>query len=144
MKFLRIIFSLFCILTVFSASADNVTFSYEGRVKVNGSPFNGSGQFKFSIMNTSASATLWSNDGTLSGEHAASISLPVSEGIFSVIVGDTTLGMAPINSSVFVTHTPLKLRVWFNSGLGFQQLNPDQNLVDLTLNTIATGDSDYT
>ena len=61
--------TIMCILAVVSiasiASADDlVTFNYQGRVKVQGSPFNGTGQFKFAIMNTSASATLWTNDAT--------------------------------------------------------------------------------
>src|SRR5205814_10272878 len=101
MKSLRIILAAAFVLMSFAAAADNVTFSYEGRVKVNGSPFNGTGQFKFAIMNTSASATLWSNDGTLSGQPTAFISLAVSEGVFSAVIGDPSIGIAPINCSVF-------------------------------------------
>lgn len=133
-----------CCFFAISAFADNVTFSYQGHVKVNGTPYNGAGQFKFAILNTSATTTLWSNDGSLAGEPGTAVSLTVDNGVFSALVGDTTLGMQPINASLFASHTPLKLRIWFNSGLGSQQLNPDQTLVDLALNTVATGTSDYT
>jgi hypothetical protein len=135
----------FAVTTLIStaAVADNVSFNYQGRVRVQGTAFTGTGQFKFAIMNTSASATLWSNDGTLGGEPSASVNIAVQDGLFSAEIGSPDLGMEPINSSIFSSRTPLKLRTWFNGGLGFQQLNPDQNLVDLTLNTIVTGTRDF-
>ena len=45
--------------TLAIACADGtVMFNYQGRVKVTGTPYNGSGQFKFAILNTSATASL--------------------------------------------------------------------------------------
>src|SRR5260221_8750715 len=70
-----------------------VTFNYQGRVKVMGSDYQGTGNFKFAILNTSATATLWSNDGTASGEPASSVALQVDTGVFSVLIGDPSLGM---------------------------------------------------
>lgn len=127
-----------------SALADDVSFNYQGRVRVQGTLFNGTGHFKFSILNTSATVTLWSNDGTPSGEPVASVNITVQDGLFSVEIGSPSLGMQPINSSIFSSRTPLKLRTWFDGGQGFQQLSPDQTLVDLTLNTVATGTQPYT
>lgn len=124
-----------------------VAFAYQGRVKVQGSPFSGTGQFKFSIVDTSGTATLWSNDGSASGggEPSGFLPLQVTDGIFNVIVGDTSAGMQPINGIIFNSASPLKLRVWFNDGArGFQQLNPDHNLVNLTLNVLETGNQDFT
>ena len=67
------------------AQDGNVTFSYQGRVKVTGQAFNGTGLFKLSILNTPGNATLWSQDGTGTGENSptGSISLPVSDGVFN-------------------------------------------------------------
>ncbi len=137
-----------CIFATSFASADtDVAFSYQGRVKVEGQPFGGSGQFKFAIVSTSGTETLWSNDGTGANgnEPAGSLALPVEDGIFNVMIGDTTAGMQPISPTIFASKTPVKLRVWFNDGSrGFQQLNPDQTLVNLALTTIVTGDEDFT
>jgi hypothetical protein len=117
-------------------------------VKVQGQPYNGTGLFKFSILNTSGTSTLWSNDGTGIGlgsaEPSTSISLQVADGIFNVLIGDSTL-MQSVSPTLFQSRNPLKLRVWFNDGShGFQQLAPDHNLVDVTLAASDTGASDLT
>jgi hypothetical protein len=141
----RFLLAIACCLTVFGACADNVTFSYQGNVKVSNQPYTGAAQFKLAILDTSGATILWSNDGTMSGEPAAFISGNVTDSVFSLLVGDTNAGMQPINSAIFTSRTPLKLRVWFNANnIGFQQLNPDQTLVDLTLNTVSTGSQDFT
>lgn len=131
-----------------SAAADNVTFNYQGRVRVQGNPFTGSGQFKFALVNTSGTATLWSNDGTSvdGNEPTAFLTIPVADGVFSIEIGDTAIpGMQAVAGAIFAAKTPLKLRVWFNDGSqGFQKLTPDQNLEDVTLNTVQTGKGDYT
>lgn len=144
----RIFLIMICLFgAIISSQAEGeVAFAYQGRVRVQGQPFNGSGQFKFSILDTSGAQTLWSNDGTGAGgaEPTAHLTLGVSDGIFNVIVGDVSLGMQSINGSIFNSKTPLKLRVWFNDGVrGFQQLNPDHTLVNLTLNVLETGNSDF-
>lgn len=75
--------------------------------------------------------TFWSNDGTSNGGCAPSsgVSLSVSRGLFSVLLGDTTLtNMTAVSASVF-TNTDVRLRVWFNDGTtGFQWLAPDQRI----------------
>lgn len=131
-----------------AAMADEpVMFNYQGRIRVQGQPFSGAGQFKFAILNTSATATLWSNDGTGTGgaEPTGYTPLTLTDGVFNVLIGDPSAGMQPINGAIFNTHTPLKLRTWFCDGtLGFEQLNPDNTLVDLTLLTINSQTSDFT
>ncbi|MGI8906188.1 MAG: hypothetical protein ACR2IE_06830 [Candidatus Sumerlaeaceae bacterium] len=150
MKSLRQIFAiagLLCAASVSLAEVGQVTFSYQGRVKVQGQAYNGTGQFKFAILNTSATTTLWSNDGTSvnGSQPSAGINLTVADGVFNVIVGDAALGMSAINSAIFQSQTSLKLRIWFNDGTnGFQQLNPDHNLVNLALTTIQTSEQDFT
>jgi len=44
--------------------------NYQGRVAVNGTNFDGTGQFKFALVNTDGFTTCWSNDGTGTGGNA--------------------------------------------------------------------------
>ena len=57
--------------------------NYQGRVAVNGTNFDGTGLFKFALVD-SVTNSLWSNDGTsvLGGEPSGAVSLPVSKAVF--------------------------------------------------------------
>ena len=105
--------------------------SYQGRIAVGGVNFNGSGQFKFALVNTNGSATYWSNDGTSTAgsQPTAAVGLTVSNGLYSVLLGDTSMvNMAAVPGSVW-SNADVRLRVWFNDGAnGFQLLTPDQRL----------------
>ena len=96
--------------------------NYQGRVSVNGTNFNGTGQFQFALVNgPPGTTTYWSNG-------AATVSVPVTKGLYSVLLGDTTVAnMATISATVF-TNADVRLRVWFSGGAGLQQLTPDQRL----------------
>jgi hypothetical protein len=103
--------------------------SYQGEVYVSGSPYNGTGYFKFAIVDAAGTSTYWSNDGSSTGgrEPTAAVVLDVSDGLFSVLLGDTTIrGMTePLRPAVF-DDTERYLRVWFSSdGGAFEQLTPD-------------------
>jgi hypothetical protein len=78
-----------------------------------------------------AFTTYWSNDGTSSdgSEPSAAVSVPVSNGLFLVALGDTTnVNMEAINASLFNVPN-LQLRIWFNDGVnGWAALSPVQNL----------------
>ncbi len=104
---------------------------YQGRAIVNGSPFEGTGQFKFALVNGAGTVTYWSNNGssTTGNEPSAGVSLPVTKGLYAVLLGDTSLPnmTASIPPSVFA-NTDVRLRVWFNGGLGFQLVSPDQRI----------------
>ena len=75
--------------------------------------------------------TYWSNDGTSvnGSQPVAAVSVGVSSGLFTVVLGDTALAnMTSINASLF-TQPNLQLRIWFNDGVnGFAALSPVQNL----------------
>jgi len=105
--------------------------NYQGRVVVGTTNFNGTGQFKFALVNGAGTAGFWSNAGLspLPTEPPAAVSLTVNKGLYSVLLGDTTLGnMAAIPATAF-TQADLRLRVWFSDGTnGFQLLTPDQRL----------------
>ncbi|HZJ17164.1 MAG TPA: hypothetical protein VFD27_19075 [Chthoniobacteraceae bacterium] len=106
--------------------------NYQGRVAVDGVNFDGAGQFKFALVNVDGSETFWSNDGTsfAGSEPAAAVPLTVAKGLYSVLLGDTSLGasMTDLPSTVFSNHD-VRLRVWFDDGVNASQLlAPDQRL----------------
>src|SRR5881227_2903240 len=105
--------------------------NYQGRVVVGTSNFNGSGQFRFALVNAAGTTTFWSNDGTsVNGSQPTNaVSLSVSSGLYSVLLGDTAItNMTAIPTSVF-NNSDVRLRVWFNDGsTGSQQLTPDQRI----------------
>lgn len=121
-------------LTCFVASASAQVpqlINYQGRVAVGNTNFEGTGLFKFALVNGEGTITFWSNDGTgVNGmEPAAAVSLPVSKGLYSVLLGDAALAnMQAVPASVF-GNADVRLRVWFNDGVnGFQLLTPDQRI----------------
>jgi N-acetylneuraminic acid mutarotase len=105
--------------------------NFQGRVAVAGMNFDGTGQFKFALVNGAGTTTFWSNDGTSSAgsEPTTAVSLAVTKGLYSVLLGDASLtNMSAIPSGVF-NNSDVRLRVWFNDGVnGSQQLSPDQRL----------------
>lgn len=105
--------------------------NHQGRVAVEGVNFEGTGQFKFALVNADGTATYWSNDGTsaASSEPASFVSLTVTKGLYSVLLGDTTLAnMSALPATVF-TNADVRLRVWFNDGVnGFEAISPDHRL----------------
>ena len=78
-----------------------------------------------------ARTTYWSNDGTSTAgsEPAAAVTLTVTKGLYSVLLGDATLpNMTVVPATVF-TNADVCLRVWFNDGTnGSQLLTPDQRI----------------
>jgi hypothetical protein len=107
--------------------------SYQGRVTVSGSPYTGTGYFKFAIIDQGGTTSYWSNDGTSvnGSEPIGNVPLGVSAGLFNVLLGDTTLpGMTqPLTASAF-SADGRSLRVWFATGAGgpYTLLTPDRPL----------------
>ncbi len=94
---------------------------------------------------TVAFTTFWSNDGSsvAGSEPASAVSLSVSKGLYSVLLGDATSpNMTAIPSSAF-TNTDVRLRIWFNDGsTGSQLLSPDQRIAAVGYAMIADGVKD--
>ncbi len=106
--------------------------NYQGRVAVNGTNFTGpSGSIKFAFVDPTGTTTYWSNDGTSSAgsEPATAVTVSVSKGLYSVLLGDTNLAhMTAIPNAVF-SHADVRLRVWFNDGTnGSQLVSPDERI----------------
>jgi hypothetical protein len=103
---------------------------------VSGTNFNGTGLFKFELINADGSNVYWSNDGSVSGTVSVvtppqqHVSLPVTNGLYSLLLGDTNvMGMTqPIPASAF-TNGDARLRIWFDDGVhGPELLTPDQRI----------------
>lgn len=106
--------------------------NYQGRVLVGSTNFDGSGQFKFALVNAAGTITYWSNDGTSTAgsQPTNAVPLTVTKGLYSVLLGDTSLlnMTVAIPLSVF-NNADVRLRVWFNDGPhGSQLLTPDQRV----------------
>lgn len=104
---------------------------HQGRMAANGVAFDGTGQFKFALVDGTGAVSYWSNDGTSTAgsQPATAVSLAVSKGLYSVLLGNTTLpNMAALPPSIF-ENPDVRLRLWFNDGVnGFQLISPDQQL----------------
>lgn len=109
--------------------------NYQGRISVGNVNFNGSGQFKFAIVNATGTQTYWSNDGTSANgsQPTSAVSLSVTNGLYSVPLGDATLpNMTEVPAAIFA-NPDVRLGVWFNDGSpnGSQLLTPDQRLASV-------------
>ncbi|MGD8634757.1 MAG: hypothetical protein PVF85_14385 [Anaerolineales bacterium] len=103
--------------------------SYQGVISDGGAAYDGTGYFKFAIVNAAGDTTYWSNDGTSTGggEPAAYVTMNVNNGYFMALLGDTNVtNMNALPASVF-SGTERYLRIWFSSGsIVMTQLSPDQ------------------
>ena len=105
---------------------------YQGRILVGGSPHNGNGYFKFALVSTGATETLWSNDGTglgtPGGQPGSAVQLTVSNGLYRALLGSAPMTTVP--TDVFSNHDDVHLRVWFGTAPAgpFELLSPDQRL----------------
>jgi hypothetical protein len=131
----------FCSITPLLHAQAPQIINYQGRVLAGTTNFNGTGQFKFALVNTNGLTTYWSNDGTSvnGSEPTNAVSLGVSNGLYSVLLGDTSLSnMMTIPPTVF-SNSDVRLRVWFNDGShGSQLLSPDQRIVSVGYAVLAT------
>jgi hypothetical protein len=114
--------------------------SYQGVLTAAGSNFNGLGQFKFALVNSNATATFWSNDGSSAGgsEPKLAVTNFVNQGLFSIMLGDNSVAnMTPIGPGVF-TNSDVRLRIWFGDGANQPvQLTPDQRLASASFAMMA-------
>ncbi len=121
------------VLSATLAYAVPSTISYQGVLTTNGVPYEGTGYFKFALVNAAGNVSYWSNNGTSEngGEpvSAGGVAVPISQGLFDVLLGDISLNYMtqPIPSTIFKT-TNLRLRMWFSPVLGgpYTLLAPDQ------------------
>ena len=133
--------SLFLTLSIHAAPP---IISYSGQVSVDGQPYSGNGEFKFAFVDGQGQFSYWSHDGTSSAgsEPTGKVSVSVNAGLYSVMLGDTTLtGMSAIAESIFANHNDVHLRIWFSDGQGFEQLTPDRRFASVPYSLGANGTS---
>ena len=136
MKYLILLTLSIQLLTLSTASAaPPCILNHQGRITVSGTNFDGTGHFKFALVNATGSRSFWSNNATSvgGGEPTASVAVAVSKGHYAVALGDTALaGMsASIPAGVFTAFDDVRLRVWFSAtgaGGSFEQLAPDRRV----------------
>jgi hypothetical protein len=104
--------------------------SYQGQIWDGDTPYNGTGYFKFAILDATGTTYYWSNDGGELGIPPEEyIALPVENGLFTVYLGDNSLygSMTALSADVF-DDPDTRLRVWFSPDtVTFTQL-PDQKI----------------
>lgn len=114
------------------AHADGPTFTYQGRLNVQGGPFTGTADFGFAILRKDGGETiLWDSNGFPFDDPPTDlITLDVERGLFTVSIGDTTVpNMEALDAALFQVDKPLFLRTWVNAnGHGLQKLNPDSRI----------------
>ena len=106
--------------------------NYQGRVTVGGTNLTtNAALFKFALVDSNGSTVYWRNDGsTAAGEPSSAVSVAVAQGLYSTLLGNTSLAnMAAIPAAVF-SNADVNLRVWFSAGgtNPFVQVAPDQRL----------------
>ncbi len=137
-------FTAFAILGLLAAGTPLNTTSaetpgilnYQGTINADGTPFTGTGSFKFALVDSTGTTTHWSHDGTSANgsEPTSSISLEISGGRYAVALGDTTvLNMTEIIPiDVFADNSDVRLRLWFDDGTnGSQLLSPDHRIASV-------------
>jgi hypothetical protein len=110
------------------AGAIPLTINYQGRISDLAGEFSGDGDFMFAFVSTGS--IVWNNDGSAPADPTLPVTLDVKNGIFHVILGDSSIpNMAAISPDIFGLGA-LELRVWFdNDGPGGalpELLVPDQ------------------
>lgn len=124
------IIPLLGLVTVARAEVPGI-ITYQGRVTSHGTNFTGAGQFKFALLDGNG-PSLWSNNGSSvnGSEPTAAVTVPVTNGLFTVALGDTNLaGMNSVIPATAFDNAIVRLRIWFNDGTtGFAPLSPDQRL----------------
>lgn len=110
--------------------------TYQGRITSNGTNFTGVGQFRFALVRPAIGPfavpiTVWSQDGKATP--VSVISVPVTNGLFTVGLGDTSInGMENTIPAEVFDNSNVSLRIWFNDGgRSFTQLAPDQRLTSV-------------
>ncbi len=102
--------------------------NYQGYVQEDGSAYTGTGYFLFAITDSAGTTYHWTNDGDQPPD--SGVSVTVTDGVFSVLLGDTSLtNMTTIGTSVFTGNSSAYLRVWFSTdGTTYEEITPKKEI----------------
>lgn len=120
-------------ITLAQAQTVPYMMSYQGLITSGGENFDGTGYFKFALVNAAGDATYWSNDGTSfdGNEPTDAVELAVADGLFMVMLGDHSISNMEedLTPYTFDYRDDAHLRIWFSEdNIAFTQLLPDQPL----------------
>lgn len=151
MKIYPILLSSFLLVSAALAATPN-TIPHQGRVAVDGSNYDGNGDFKFLLFedtdtnhSNGGEVALWANDDNASvafAEPSSAITLPVNKGLYAVSLGDALTMTALPNSIAPSAGANLYLRIWFDGGTGtFQQFTPDLEIAPVAMALVVPGNA---
>jgi hypothetical protein len=131
----RIAWTAGALLAAFSLHAFGAApmlIDYQGMVRLRGRAHDGSGYFKLAISDANG-VNLWTHDGSaLAATNAPDgfLTNAVVDGVFSILLGDTSLGMAVFPEDLFASGDRY-LRLWFatNAVSEFIEMLPSQRMV---------------
>jgi len=116
----------FLYLALTTLAFGDVPVPHSGHVAIDGTPFWGTGQFKFAIVDASENS-VWTHDGSSASPPTGYVSLEVKNGFYSLHLGDESItGMKALPASSLTGVEKAFLRVWFSKdGTSFQQIGVD-------------------
>jgi N-acetylneuraminic acid mutarotase len=130
---------LFCGASIPARAAVPLVIHYQGHLTVKGTGLEGTGHFKFALINGEGKS-VWSHDGTsFNGtEPTTYLPLVLRRGVYAIQLGDTTISnMAGLHPEVFL-HSKIYLRVWFSDRTNrFEVLSPDRQMGSVAYSIIS-------
>ncbi len=114
-------------------AAPPAVLSHQGRIAVDGVNFDGTGYFKFALIQDAGlggEATVWETGVT-------SVPVTIAKGHYSVLLGQAPT--PPLSPGVFADNDNLVLRIEFSSdGTSFETLSPDRPVTTTPYAFVAT------
>jgi len=116
------------LLALFTYPAIAAILPHQGRVLVDGQPFDGIGYFRFALVSQSEEIR-WTHEGK-TAEPTTDLVIGVNHGFYQCKLGDVSVpGMDPLPDSLFLYDDPLSLKIWFSDGNStLEELSPVQPL----------------
>ncbi|MCB9798820.1 hypothetical protein H6758_03790 [Candidatus Nomurabacteria bacterium] len=120
-----VLFGIFAMAENVVGAAPPAIITYQGKLLKSGAAVTTTQQMGFMVYSASTGGSLlYTASGTPTV--TSTINVPVSQGIFSVSLGNT--GTNSIPASIFATNTALYLQVWVNDGGTYTKLTPRKRL----------------
>ena len=125
-------FLIVCLVLLGSLPVDghSVAIDYTGRIAGSGQMLNGKHYFRFALVHNDGKV-VWNSDRSSAvspSSPSEALPLQVSNGVYTVALGEAGAGMQSLDSSVVESPSKPRLRIWYADSNGWQQFFPDQEL----------------
>ena len=129
--------SIFLLPFLFASSLHSAKIPHQGRVLVEGKPFDGEGQFWFALV-TQDGGFAWNHEGW-GGFPTSPLTVSVRGGFYKVVLGDTSItGMSTLPDQLLAANDDLELAIWFSDGVnGIARLGENQPLSKSTYSIVS-------